>query len=135
MSIEGLRQHCLSFPHVTEHIQWGDHLVFKVGGKCFLITSFEPMGNFASFKCTQDRFNELVERPGIIPAPYLARAKWVALESEDAVGRKELLEFAREAYNAVVAGLPKKVRTQLESGAATPAETPKRRSAPRKRKS
>jgi predicted DNA-binding protein (MmcQ/YjbR family) len=34
-------------------------------------------------------FEELIERPGIIPAPYSARATWVALETFDAMQRKE----------------------------------------------
>jgi predicted DNA-binding protein (MmcQ/YjbR family) len=137
MSMETLRRECLSFPHVTEHIQWGDHLVFKVGGKSFLITSFEPDGNFASFKCSPERFRELIEVPGIAPAPYLARAHWVALEREDVVSRAQLFELARAAYDTVYAGLPRKVRIELEAAAKKPVPIggkPARRSAPRTQK-
>jgi predicted DNA-binding protein (MmcQ/YjbR family) len=42
-----------------------------------------------SFKCTPEEFTELQERDGIIPAPYLARAHWVALERYDALDDAE----------------------------------------------
>jgi predicted DNA-binding protein (MmcQ/YjbR family) len=115
MGAEWVRKQCLSFPHVTESIQWGDHLVFKIAGKIFAITTFEPEGHFLSVKCSDERFEELVERPGIVPAPYLARAKWVALENEDAMPPKELAGVLREAYDLVRAKLPRKVRAELEA--------------------
>ena len=55
----------------------------------------------------------LAERPGIIPAPYLARAHWVALEIEDALGAKELKQRLRDSYDLVFAKLPKKTREGL----------------------
>lgn len=113
MSAESVRQFCLSLPGVTEHIQWGDHLVFKVGGKSFVITSFNAAGNAMSLKCAPERFAELVERPGIVPAPYLARSKWIALESFDTVRPAERAELLREAYETVRAGLPKKVQAKI----------------------
>ena len=51
-------------------------LVFSVGGKMFTVVCLDPPHTVA-FKCTPDTFAELVERDGIIPAPYLARAMWV----------------------------------------------------------
>ena len=48
-----------------------------------------------SFKCTPEVFAELVERPGIIPAPYSARTHWVALEREDALPRAEIKRLIR----------------------------------------
>jgi predicted DNA-binding protein (MmcQ/YjbR family) len=111
--MEWVRRFCMGLPHVTESVQWGEHLVFKVGGKIFAILSLEPIGHFLSMKCSAERFGELIERPGIVPAPYLARAKWIALESEDAMTRKETLASLRDAYYLVFAKLPKKVRVQL----------------------
>ena len=37
MSVESIRQFCLSFPQATEKLQWGDVLCFKVGGKIFAL--------------------------------------------------------------------------------------------------
>ena len=118
MSAETIRRICLSYPMVTEHVQWEDHLVFKVAGKSFVITSFDPGGQFASIKCTPQSFAELVEKPGFIPAPYLARSHWVAIEHADVVSPSELAQLLRAAYDAVVEKLPKKVRLQVQSASA-----------------
>src|SRR5215470_11666619 len=109
-SVESIRKLCLSFPHATEQVQWGYDLVFKIGGKMFAITPLEPAPVLLTFKATDESFAELTERPGIIPAPYLARAKWVALEKDDALSAEELASFLRTSYNLVLAKLPKKTQ-------------------------
>ncbi len=113
MSVEWIRRCCMAFPHATEQVQWGDNLVFKVGGKIFAIAALEPSAMFVSFKVTPDDFAELTERPGVIPAPYLARAQWVALESEDAVPGAEVKKLLRHSYELVFAKLPKKAQAAL----------------------
>ena len=90
LSIDWIRGICLALPHVTETVQWGDDLVFKVGGKMFAVAPLEPAKVCLSFKCTKEKFDELVERPGIIPAPYLARAHWVSLEEGSALPKAEV---------------------------------------------
>ncbi len=113
MDIEWVRQFCLALPHSTETIQWGDNLVFKVAGKIYAIAGLEPGENWLSFKCTPEGFGELTDRPGIIPAPYLARANWVAIESENALSRTEIKRLLRTSYDLVVEKLPKKMRAAL----------------------
>jgi len=108
-----LRRYCLSFPYAAETIQWGEHLVFKVGGKVFAIAALEPSENILSIKCAPEKFADCVERPGIVPAPYLARAKWISIESEESLTRAELKDMIRESYDLVWAKLPKKARTAL----------------------
>ncbi len=113
MTTDWIRQTCMSFPNATEQVQWGNDLVFKIGGKMFAVAPLEPVGNRLSFKCSPEDFGELVERPGIVPAPYLARAHWVALETPDAMPLRECAARLRRAYDRVLASLPKKVRSQL----------------------
>ena len=112
-TVESIRKLCLGFPHATEQIQWGYDLVFKIGGKMFAITPLEPAPVFLTFKATDESFVELTERPGIIPAPYLARAKWVAMERSDALSPQELSQFLRTSYDLVLAKLPKKTQQSL----------------------
>jgi predicted DNA-binding protein (MmcQ/YjbR family) len=112
-NVESIRKLCLGFPHATEQVQWGYDLVFKIGGKMFAITPLEPAPVFLTFKATEECFAELTERPGIIPAPYLARAKWVALEKNDALSTQELAEYLRTSYDLVLAKLPKKTQQSL----------------------
>jgi predicted DNA-binding protein (MmcQ/YjbR family) len=116
MDIDWIRDLCLSFPQTTEQIQWGDDLVFKVAGKIHAITVLNPAKNWLCFKVSPEKFAELTERPGIIPAPYLARAKWVALETKDALPSDELALLLRESYDMVVAKLPRKTREAIAAG-------------------
>ena len=116
MSLDLVRRCCRSYPHVTESVQWGDNLVFKVAGKIFAIVALEPNDVWLCFKCGPEDFAAMVERPGIIPAPYLARASWVALETEDALSAAELKRGLRSAYDLVFAKLPRKTREALASG-------------------
>lgn len=115
MNVDWLRKLCLAFPGASEQIQWGSDLVFKVGGKMFAVTPLEPAPLWLSFKATRDSFAELTERPNIVPAPYLARAQWVALERKDALSADELRNLLRSSYDLVFAKLPRKVRTSLSS--------------------
>lgn len=115
MNVDWLRRVCLGFPGASEQIQWGYDLVFKVGGKMFAVTSLEPAPVWLSFKVTPDNFAELTERPNIVPAPYLARAQWVALESKDALSPDELQSLLRNSYDLVFAKLPRKIRTSVSS--------------------
>lgn len=116
MDAEWLRKLCLSFPGTTEQIQWGYDLLFKVGGKMFAITPLEPAPVCLSFKASPERFAELTERQNIIPAPYLARAQWVALQTRDAVGHEELAGLLRESYEMIFAKLPKKMQEAIAGG-------------------
>jgi predicted DNA-binding protein (MmcQ/YjbR family) len=114
MDIEQVQSFCLSFPHVTEQILWGNDLVFKIRGKMFAVIGLDPGSDHSmSFKCTPEKFAELIEEDGIVPAPYVARYHWVALERFNALREKELKALLRTAYDLVLAKLPKKQRSQL----------------------
>jgi predicted DNA-binding protein (MmcQ/YjbR family) len=113
MDIDWLRRFCLALPGAAEQIQWEDDLLFKVGGKMFAVVRLEPARVFMSFKASADDFAELVERPGIIPAPYLARAQWVAMETESALQRAELETLLRQAHSLIFAKLPKNVQAEI----------------------
>lgn len=113
MDIDWVRAHCLALPHATEKVQWEDDLVFKVGEKMFAVVALEPRDHWISFKCSQEGFADLTERPGVIPAPYLARAQWVALESHDALPRDEIKRLLGQSYSLVFAKLPRKTQANL----------------------
>jgi predicted DNA-binding protein (MmcQ/YjbR family) len=130
---ESVRTHCLSFPQATENVQWGNDLVFKIAGKMFAVMALEgPVKYIMSFKCTEEKFNELIEREGMDPAPYMARNKWVAIERFDVLSDKELKSLLRNSYDMVVEKLPKKVREQL--GTATQSATRPGKSSGKKRR-
>jgi predicted DNA-binding protein (MmcQ/YjbR family) len=115
MTIESIRRWCLSLHGVTEDIKWDDDLVFSVGGKMFCVAMLEPPYRL-SFKCDEETFAELIEREGIIPAPYLARAKWVSLETLDGpMEWPELEGRLRRSYDLVKAGLTKKAQAAIDA--------------------
>jgi predicted DNA-binding protein (MmcQ/YjbR family) len=124
MTLQKIRAHCLSFPDVTEQIQWGKDLVFKVGGKMFCVACTEPVTPpkvALSFKCDDETFAELVEREGVIPAPYMAQHKWAAPEQFDTLGDTELKTLIARAYEIVSAKLTKKKPAKRVKAAAVKA--------------
>lgn len=113
--IDWVRSFCLSLPHATERIQWTHNLLFCVAGKMFCIANLEPglSPTKIAFKCTPEKFSQLVEIEGIIPAPYMARNYWVAFTEMDALRQAEIRELIDASYHLVFERLPKKVRERL----------------------
>jgi len=123
VTIDWIRNYCLSLPHATEDIQWGNDLLFRISGKIFAGMSLDPPHSL-SFKCTPEKFDELIEREGIVPAPYMARNKWVMLERLDAVAGAEITGLINNSYEMVFSKLTKKAQAEL--GAKKPAAAGKR---------
>ncbi len=124
MDIEPLRAWLLSLPHVAETMQWGDNLVFwagdkAVGGRMFALANLSKDSHgVLSFAAGAERFAELIEIEGVFPAPYLARAHWVAIERYDVFPSTELKEHLRNAHAVVFARLPKRTKDVLALPAA-----------------
>ena len=116
MNLDTLRRICLSFPHATETLQWGDYLLLKVGGKMFAILALEPGGSVCSLRTTPERYFELVELQDVNPASHnMWKYHWVELERYDVLSENEWQELLRGSYDLIYAGLPKKTRAMLES--------------------
>ena len=132
MDAESVRKFCLSLPHVTEDVQWENDLLFRIGNKMFAVLALDGATDHRmSFKCTPEVFAELTERGGIVPAPYVARYHWVALERFDALPERELKELLRNAYRLILEKLPRKSRAQLDSPATSSKSSRKKRQAGR----
>jgi predicted DNA-binding protein (MmcQ/YjbR family) len=111
MNIETLRELCQSLPAVTEDIKWGKDLCFSVAGKMFCVAGLDgPLT--VSFKVRDDEFDEVANSPGMRPAQYVARYKWVLVEDIDTLSRKEWEHYVKQSYELVKAKLPKKVAKQ-----------------------
>jgi len=105
---------CGRWPGVTRDIKWGADLVFSVGGKMFVVTPSDGgEGGRLSFKVADDRFLELTDQPGIIPAPYLARAHWISITEPTRFATAELTAFILDAYVLVRAKLTRKLQAEL----------------------
>ena len=108
MHIEALRRHCLSFPQAKENLQWGDNLCFKVEGKIFAIVNLDAIPQSLCFKCSPQRFEELLEQEDARPAPYLGRYKWIMLDRLNALPADDIRDLIAESYAMVSAGLPRR---------------------------
>ncbi len=106
---------CSNLPATTNVIQWGNASVWKVGGKIFAICSHWGPGEepYISFKCNDLSYSILIEQPDIIPAPYLARAKWVQLVAPKAMADNDICTYIEEAWNIISSKLTKAKRKEL----------------------
>lgn len=113
MNIEEIRQYCLSLSHVTETVKWDDDLCFTIDNKMFCILWMgSPLK--ISFKCSELDFNKFIEKENIIPAPYLAKNRWVQVQSEHIFSKEEWEMNLKNAYRLIAKKLTKK--RQLELG-------------------
>ncbi len=135
MDNERIRAICMALPHVSESVNWGHHLVYwagsrDAGGKMFAMTDLEGTGTGVLwFHCGAERFHELLETEGIIPAPYLARAHWVTVERWEVLRPREYEDELKRAHALVFERLPKRAKTLLAGSAKEqpkPAATPKK---------
>jgi len=110
--VDDIRKFCRSLPSVTEDVKWGNDLCFSIGGKIFSVVSLtEPFG--ISFKVPDEEFETLSESEGFMPAPYVARYKWVLLKNANKISKKELLAYIKRSYEMIKAKLPKKILKEL----------------------
>ncbi len=80
----------------------------------FCVTSLSgPLS--VSFKVKDEEFEELSASEGIIPAPYVARYKWVLVQQPDKFSKKEWEHYIRQSYELVKGKLPKKILKELEA--------------------
>jgi len=116
MTIEDLQQICEQLNGVTQDMKWEDHLCFNIGGKMFLVTSPDSVPPSASFKVTDEDFEELCSREGFIPAPYLARYKWVRVDDIGRLNRKDWQKYIGRSYELIHSKLPARAKKELAAG-------------------
>jgi predicted DNA-binding protein (MmcQ/YjbR family) len=111
VSFEPLRRYAASLPGATRDVKWGADECYSVGGKMFAVFGVERgKGTSLSFKVDPERFLELTDVEGIIPAPYLARAHWVQLETANAIPPHDARALIARSHALIAAKLTKKAR-------------------------
>jgi predicted DNA-binding protein (MmcQ/YjbR family) len=123
MTLDEYNTFCESLTGTTQVVQWGGSHVWKVGGKIFAISELgtgpdkaEPgaEGDIAvAFKCADMSYRMLTELPGIVPAPYLARAKWVRVEPDAEFSDSDRRAYLAEAHRIISTKLTKKLQAEL----------------------
>jgi len=113
MNLESIRTFCLQLPQTTEGIKWGNDLCFMLSEKMYCVAGLT--GPFScSFKCSDEDFAKLTEVPGIIPAPYMARNKWVNIQDPSVLTKEEWEHFIKNSYSLILSKLPKKFQQNLQ---------------------
>ncbi|MGQ7814319.1 hypothetical protein B6S59_03360 [Pseudomonas sp. A46] len=106
MTSDQIAAFCLQLPGAREDLKWGSNRVFSVAGnKMFAILDF--LGDGLAFKVHPELFLGYLDRPGIRPAPYLARAYWISMQAPWPMGDTELRDLLTRSHQLVVARLPK----------------------------
>ncbi len=113
---ETQRALAVSLKATTQDIKWEVDLVYSVGEKMFCVFLLDRETGQAKslgFKVDAERFLELTGVPGVGPAPYLARAKWVQVKPGHALSASELNALVRRSHALVAERLTKKLQTEL----------------------
>jgi predicted DNA-binding protein (MmcQ/YjbR family) len=113
MTIEDIQAICRQLPAVTEDIKWEHDLVFSVGGKMFCVAGLDQSPVTASFKVRDEEFEEMCQRPGFKPAPYVAKYKWVWIDDIRKMKKADWKKYVQQSYGLVKDKLPAKTKKQL----------------------
>ena len=114
MTPKQIDTYCATLPAATRTVQWEGVIVFKVGGKmfCLIAPSDHSIGRVC-FKCPHEHYEALSRSDGFRPAPYLARAKWVAVDDPAILTASEMKAYVKRAHAVIAAALPKKKQAAL----------------------
>jgi predicted DNA-binding protein (MmcQ/YjbR family) len=114
VNIEELRDYCLQKQGVTESFPFGeDTLVFKVGGKVFLLSGLED-GRHFNAKCDPEYAVELREQyHEVQPGYHMNKTHWNTIDMSGSLTVKQLLGFIDHSYDLVLKSLPKKLRAEI----------------------
>jgi predicted DNA-binding protein (MmcQ/YjbR family) len=111
MHRDGFEALILTLPEATLVRQWRDDSVAKVGGKIFALLDQDP--GEVWLKVSELAYPMLTELDGVRPAPYFARAGWVAISAASPLSGDEVEAYVREAHRLVAGKLSRKVRAEL----------------------
>ncbi|MFC3627385.1 MmcQ/YjbR family DNA-binding protein [Vogesella amnigena] len=104
--LDALLQHALAQPGAQLEVLWGGVQVLKVAGKMF--ATFH--GDTLAYKVADEDFLALSGLPGVRPAPYLSRSRWISVSSTAALDMAQLQQGLAASWRLVAGKLPKTVR-------------------------
>jgi predicted DNA-binding protein (MmcQ/YjbR family) len=114
LNLEELRDYCLLKPGATEGLPFGiDTLVYKVGGKMFLLAGITD-GNRFNVKCDPELAIELRERyPEVQPGYHMNKTMWNTVYMDGILTTKQLKDMVDHSYDLIFKSLPKKVQEEI----------------------
>ncbi len=117
MNVEELRDYCLSLKGTTESFPFDEFsLVLKVQGKMFALIPLDNPETQIALKCDPEKAIALREEySAVVPAWHFNKKHWNTVFIDNRLTRKLICEWIDNSYQLVVAGLPKKLREELQS--------------------
>ena len=115
MNIESLRNFCLSLKGTSEEFPFDSNtLVFKVGGKIFLLTSLDASELQFNVKCDPEMAAQLREQyDTVLPGYHMNKKHWNTIIANGTNSDSQLKEWISNSYQLVVDSLPKKMKEEL----------------------
>ncbi len=117
MNYEELHHYCMSLKAVTDHFPFDEvTLVLKVQGKMFALIPLDNPETQITLKCDPDRAINLREEfDAITPAWHFNKKHWNTVFIQASISQKFLCELINHSYDLVVAGLPRKLKEELQN--------------------
>jgi predicted DNA-binding protein (MmcQ/YjbR family) len=115
VQIDWVREYCLSKKYVEESLPFGpDVLVFKVGGKLFLLCPLNAESFRFNVKYNAENIDELrAEFSCVYPGFHQSKKHWNTIIPDGSVNLQQLKVWIDHSYDIVLQSLPKKTREQL----------------------
>jgi predicted DNA-binding protein (MmcQ/YjbR family) len=115
LTADQLRQRCLELPGTAEEFPFRPELsVFKVSGKVFALAPLEDRPLRISLKCEPGLAEELRNTYSAIrPGYHLNKRHWNTVAVDGSLPDRLVLDMIEDSYDLVVAGLPKRVQSEL----------------------
>jgi predicted DNA-binding protein (MmcQ/YjbR family) len=116
MNLQQLKNYLRRLPASTERLlgEPSNILVYSVGGRNFawFKTSAPERWRF-SLRVTPERFVELTDMPGVKPARYMARFRWVTIVTVEEFPPDYLRELVDWSYRTALQSLSGRHRRSL----------------------
>ncbi|MGE0568541.1 MAG: MmcQ/YjbR family DNA-binding protein [Bacteroidia bacterium] len=115
MDIETLRNYCLKKKGIEECFPFNETvLVFKVGGKMFLLADIDEKPLSFNAKCDPDKAVSLRESFDFIhPGYHMSKKHWNTIVCDGRIAEKMALELIDESYALVFNSLSKKIQAEI----------------------
>jgi predicted DNA-binding protein (MmcQ/YjbR family) len=112
MDAEKIREYALGLNGVEEGFPFDkETLVFKVGGKMFLLLSLESQPLRMNVKCEPSKAIELRETyTYVLPGYHMNKTHWNTVICEAGSKSKLIFEWILGSYNLILNSLPKKTQ-------------------------
>jgi predicted DNA-binding protein (MmcQ/YjbR family) len=110
MNIESLREYCISKNGVEETLPFGpDVIVYKVGGKAFLLCPLDTEQLQFNVKCDPELALELREQYNcVLPGYHMNKKHWNTILADGSVSDTILKEWVDNSYQLVIPKQKKK---------------------------